>query len=116
MRLIDTRTLELRNFITRERPDYVILSHRWQEQESTLQEYREFLSLYFEAKARRPSDLSEQLGDDEELLCALQPAPGIRKVLEFRREALRQGYKWAWVDTVCTCLWICRSVTLQADY
>jgi hypothetical protein len=40
MRLIDTVTLELHEFFGKDAPLYAILSHRWEEDEVTFQDFR----------------------------------------------------------------------------
>jgi len=40
MRLIDTATLELHEFFGKHAPLYAILSHRWEEDEVTFQDFR----------------------------------------------------------------------------
>lgn len=74
MRLIDTTSLELKEFFDSYIPTYAILSHRWEADEITFQDYR---------KGRR------------------KDAAGYHKVKNFCAKAAQCGHKWAWVDTCC---------------
>lgn len=75
MRLINTNTLELREFFGAT-PRYAILSHTWEEEEVSLQEMKD----------RAPS---------------LATKKGYRKIVDYCHLAARQGYAWVWVDTCC---------------
>jgi hypothetical protein len=75
MRLINTRTLEVKEFSTNKRPEYAILSHRWLDEE-----------IYFQ-QIQNPRSHSWM--------------KGFEKVAGFCREAARNGFDWAWVDTCC---------------
>lgn len=75
MRLINTKTLEVKEFATNKRPEYAILSHRWLDGEISFQQIKD--------------------------LNAFSWMKGFQKVEGFCREALRNGYGWAWVDTCC---------------
>lgn len=76
MRLINTRTLELRQFNENNRPRYAILSHRWWDREEvTLQQWNEAKTY----SSRR----------------------GYRKIHDFCRKARSDGFEWAWADTCC---------------
>lgn len=77
MWLLETTSLELKEFMGRERPRYVILSHRWQGEELSLRDMK--------PKHR------EQLAS----------RPGYAKVRAFCDKARDEGYQWAWVDTCC---------------
>ncbi len=74
MRLIDTRTLELKFFIAEPEP-YAILSHTWGEDEVTFQDFLD------------PKKRSTQRGFEK-----------IRLTCE---QALKDGLHYAWVDTCC---------------
>ncbi|KAK0649212.1 heterokaryon incompatibility protein-domain-containing protein [Cercophora newfieldiana] len=75
MRLINTRTLDIKEFTGGALPPYAILSHTWGDEELTLQDMLE------KDKARRKA--------------------GFAKVEECCRQALKDGLEWAWVDTCC---------------
>lgn len=75
MRLINTSTLELKEFTESERPDFAILSHRWEHEEVSLQQFR-----------NAPSH---------------QDWRGYKKVKTFCAQALQDGYEWGWADTCC---------------
>jgi hypothetical protein len=74
MRLINTTTLEVKEFQTN-KPEYAILSHRWLDEEISFQ----------------------QIQDPK----ANSWGKGYLKVEGFCGEALRNGFDWAWVDTCC---------------
>ena len=74
MRLINTQTFELKDFGPRP-PLYAILSHTWREEEVTFQDM---------------SDLPEA-----------RKKKGFAKIERCCRQALRDGFDWAWVDTCC---------------
>ena len=87
MRLIDTETLQLHQYGSN-LPDYAILSHRWRdgpEGEATLQRFENFVK-------------NREIHSDGAVSAV---EAGIQKVLVFCDIAKRQGYEWAWVDTVC---------------
>ena len=54
MRLINTKTLELREFLGY-KGDYATLSHRWQDDEATLQDFREYVKRLRSYESRSPS-------------------------------------------------------------
>jgi len=63
--------------------EYAILSHRWTEQEV---DYNEIVKL---AKM------------DEEERTEIRQRGGYRKILQSCEQAMKDGYKWLWVDTCC---------------
>ncbi|ENH99332.1 hypothetical protein COCC4DRAFT_76544 [Bipolaris maydis ATCC 48331] len=73
MRLLNTETLELISFIGQV-PDYVILSHRWEEEE-----------IVFEDVSKVPLSMKR----------------GFLKVLGTCALAVKHGYKWVWIDSCC---------------
>ncbi|KAK0653028.1 heterokaryon incompatibility protein-domain-containing protein, partial [Cercophora newfieldiana] len=74
MRLINTQTLQLEQFLTK-RPPYAILSHTWGAEEVTFQDFM------------NPSVRKRKAGYKKiELTCS---------------QARKDGYKYAWVDTCC---------------
>lgn len=75
MRLINTRTLTLHDFVGRRPPPYAILSHTWGSRELTLQDFH-----------------------DHELR---QRLPGFAKVEATCRQARKEGLAYAWVDSCC---------------
>lgn len=76
MRLLDTATLNFKEFPDRPDKPYAILSHRWGAEEVTLKEFR---------KSRDK----------------IQHRAGYRKILEFCKVARARGYGLAWLDTCC---------------
>ncbi len=75
MRLLNTDTLEFAEFFGSP-PRYAILSHTWEDGEVSLREMMD----------GPPSVKNKQ---------------GYRKVVDYCRLAVQQGYAWAWVDTCC---------------
>ncbi len=75
MRLINTSTLELKQFVGAQVPAYAILSHTWEEDELTLQDLA------------NPQVASQKRG--------------FAKVKETCRLARQAGIDYAWVDTCC---------------
>ena len=76
MRVLNTETLDFREFPDLPDEPYAILSHRWRSTEVTYKEYR---------KSRD----------------SLQHLPGYKKVVDFCRIAQQRGFHYAWVDTCC---------------
>lgn len=76
MRLLNTKTFEFKTFFDSSLPKYAILSHRWgnEEEEVSYKQLR---------KGSVPPDL-----------------PGLLKIQAFCRLADKEGFQWAWVDTV----------------
>lgn len=79
MRLLNTTTLQLEEYIGSDVPEYAILSHTWGDQEVSFQEWlgREDISLNIQQKS------------------------GYVKIENFCRVAHRDGHLYAWVDTCC---------------
>ncbi|GKT65034.1 HET domain containing protein [Colletotrichum tofieldiae] len=74
MRLLNVDTLQLQEFYDHNVPDYAILSHTWQEEEATLQDLA------------NPASATKK---------------GFSKIRSCCAQAIRDGYKWIWVDTCC---------------
>ena len=81
MRLINSKTLELRSFLPHEIPDYVILSHRWGPEEVT---YR---------------NISQNPISDES--SPARQLRGFSKVKGTCQLASDNGYSWVWIDSCC---------------
>jgi hypothetical protein len=81
MRLLNTRSFELRSFGPRELPDYVILSHRWRLEEVTLKDITGCPVSDVENSARQLMGFSKVEG-----ACKL---------------AADDGYDWIWIDSYC---------------
>ncbi|KAK8065072.1 HET-domain-containing protein [Apiospora hydei] len=88
MRLINTTKIELIEVNEELAPRYAILSHRWEEEEVTLQEIQEL--------NRR--QLSEAVSHTANTIRAKK---GYTKLKSFATLALREGYEYIWVDTCC---------------
>lgn len=78
MRLINTETLEMHEFLPAYIPRYAILSHRWQEEEVSFKQY---------TKRHKYSEI--------------QQLKGFAKVEQFCRIARERQMEWAWIDTCC---------------
>ncbi|KUJ13974.1 uncharacterized protein LY89DRAFT_736976 [Mollisia scopiformis] len=74
MRLLNTKTLTLHYFAGKAVPDYVILSHRWEEEEVLFQ------------------DLQEGRGPK---------MSGYAKIEGCCAQARKNGWVYAWIDTCC---------------
>ncbi|KAF5515557.1 Vegetative incompatibility protein HET-E-1 [Colletotrichum siamense] len=74
MRLIDTTTLHLHNFVGSDRPDYAILSHTWDKEEVSLHEWME---------------------------ARIEAKRGFTKIQNACRIALVYGCDYIWIDTNC---------------
>jgi hypothetical protein len=80
MRLLNTQTLELTSFIG-EVPEYVILSHRWDEGEILFEDV-----------------LGEPLNSDNN---PAKTKRGFTKVLGTCKLAASDGFQWVWIDSCC---------------
>ena len=74
MRLLNTRSLEFKEFFDNDIPKYAILSHRWGDEEITFQEFR---------KGKK------------------RDSQGYAKVKRCCALAEERGEAWVWVDTCC---------------
>lgn len=74
MRLLNTSTLQVEDFLEREVPEYAILSHTWQEDEVTFQDIQ-----------------SAEVVDKK----------GYVKIRKCCDRAIADGYSYCWVDTCC---------------
>jgi hypothetical protein len=84
MWLINTETLELHRFMdASEAPAYAILSHTWGEYEMTLKDFR------------KKRNCTGRGYEKIKSCCAFA-----RAERWFDSGALRNGFKWAWIDTV----------------
>ncbi|KAH4479658.1 hypothetical protein HBH89_251970, partial [Parastagonospora nodorum] len=78
MRLINARTLEIVEFLSEGQiPSFVILSHTWEDEECTLQQMR-------------TPDHTE-----------IYRRKGYKKIQSCCKQALKDGFEWAWIDTCC---------------
>jgi hypothetical protein len=74
MRLIDTKTLTLKEFFGNQIPPYAILSHTWHEEEVSFQDWAD------------QSSASQK---------------GYKKIFDACQLAQKHGYDYIWVDTNC---------------
>lgn len=100
MRLINTATLQLHDFLDSHIPlSYAILSHTWGAEEISLHEWRAI-----ELKRDQDNDFANLLALSLQFGAWTQHTErkaGYRKVVDFCNICLRDGYEWAWVDTTC---------------
>ena len=80
MRLLNTTTFELEDFLGENTPEYAILSHTWGEEEIIFQ------------------DLSAQARSLDE---PWKTKKSFKKVSGFCSLANENGYQWCWIDTCC---------------
>ena len=74
MRLLTTDSLQFREFIDSRIPKYAILSHRWEEAEVSFHEFQNSIR---------------------------ERSASLLKVLQCCSMALRDGFKFIWIDTCC---------------
>jgi hypothetical protein len=72
MRLLNTSTLQVEDFLDRDVPEYVILSHTWEEEEVTFQEIQSF---------------------------ANPKKKGYTKIRSCCEKAASDGFAYCWIDT-----------------
>jgi len=84
MRLVNVKTMSLKEFIGSQVPEYAILSHTWEDEEVT---YKDF------TKNRH------------------RGMKGFAKIEKTCQIAASEGLEWAWVDTCCE--WIYRNVGVK---
>ncbi|KAK3681134.1 HET-domain-containing protein [Podospora appendiculata] len=77
MRLINTKTYELKEFMGSDIPRYAVLSHIWEEEEVTFQQFTQL-----------PRNKVAKM-------------KGYSKIQHTCRLARKSGIDWAWVDTCC---------------
>ncbi|KAI1263688.1 HET-domain-containing protein [Xylariaceae sp. FL1019] len=89
MRLINVKTLELKEFYD-DPPPYAILSHTWEKEEVTLQEYENATS--------RAAAVHGKLFERAQLVKAKS---GFRKIVGACKQTVRLDLQWLWCDTNC---------------
>ncbi|KAJ5740376.1 hypothetical protein N7493_000248 [Penicillium malachiteum] len=92
MRLINTKTLELEEFMDSQMPNYAILSHTWSTNEVSFQEMQ---GLSSEERAALTSN------SDTEVAAQTTPSTGYAKIKYTCQRARRAYMKYVWVDTCC---------------
>lgn len=86
MRLLSTRALAFCDFLGTDIPRYAILSHRWERDEMSYQDMMKEMERNNNSWPGPTDFLQKQ---------------GYRKISDFRRLALQDGYEYIWVDTCC---------------
>jgi hypothetical protein len=74
MRLINTTTIQVEEFLGHDTPEYVILSHTWEEEEVTLQDIQSF---------------------------GAPKKKGYKKIKKCCEKAASDGFTYCWIDTCC---------------
>jgi hypothetical protein len=92
MRLINTKTLILEEFLEAAIPPYAILSHTWGPEEVTYQDW-----LYVTKK--NPTRWGWVYIEDE--INKIKAQTGYTKVVSSCMQASKDGLDWIWVDTNC---------------
>jgi hypothetical protein len=83
MWLVNTATLELKEFGNCDRPRYAILSHTWANSNDEEVSFREMYAAATPRDSRTPSK------------------PGFHKIFKTCKIAKANGLGWAWIDTCC---------------
>lgn len=78
MRLLNTKTLDIHEFLPDDIPRYAILSHRWQKEEVSFKQYTK--------RHKYPK---------------IKRLKGFTKIEGFCRIARERRMEWAWIDTCC---------------
>jgi hypothetical protein len=81
MRLLNIHTWTLKEFISdNEVPPYAILSHTWNENEVSFQQW-------------------ESMATSNIMAAYINKMEGYQKIKKFGQEAANNGFDWVWVDT-----------------
>jgi hypothetical protein len=80
MRLLNVETLQLKTFSGNDVPDYVVLSHTWEDE------------VTFE-------DIAKEAISDESASC--RQKSGFSKIQGACNKAASHGYQWIWIDSCC---------------
>lgn len=99
MRLINTKSMELVEFFDKDVPEYAILSHTWEEEEITFEEYMCAFSASGTSSFTMWTALHEIVGPAVRER-VLQRA-GYHKIQKAAKRAKADGWKWIWIDTCC---------------
>lgn len=93
MRLINVDTLEMKEFPNHEEVLFAILSHTWEEEEITFQDFSDASNYPLNPEFSHPrlAQLSR----------ALSSMKGYPKLIDFCKKAKAEGFQWAWMDTCC---------------
>lgn len=81
MRLLNSTSLELREFFEQEIPPYAIISHRWTKEETT---YEDFLHAQVNSLVQQWTHY------------------GWIKISKACEIARAQSIEWIWIDTICS--------------
>jgi hypothetical protein len=98
MRLINTETLEMREFFDSQIPEhYAILSHAWDDEEISIQEWR------IVEEHKKSIEERTILFTSDSWIKKIKEKAGYRKVIDFCTLCQQPlyGFAWAWIDTCC---------------
>lgn len=79
MRLLNTFTFELQEFVDHNIPEYAILSHRWEDEEITYQDVTNFYLTKEEVETKK----------------------GWFKLQRCCQQSTFDGHDWVWIDSCC---------------
>ncbi|KAF5363057.1 hypothetical protein D9758_012640 [Tetrapyrgos nigripes] len=97
MRLLNTKTLRLQEFLT-DIPRYAILSHTWENEEVTFQDIQNIVNL---ADTRNVQQLTYEDIRAFLLSAQLPVKKGYTKVVQACVRARNSAFDWIWIDSCC---------------
>ncbi|KAF5363083.1 hypothetical protein D9758_012621 [Tetrapyrgos nigripes] len=95
MRLLNTRTLRVREFFTYI-PRYAILSHTWEDEEVTFQDIQNIATLADTCNGRQLT-----FDDIRAFLPPAQLKKGYKKIVQACVRARNSAFDWIWIDSCC---------------
>ncbi|KAF5363052.1 hypothetical protein D9758_012645 [Tetrapyrgos nigripes] len=95
MRLLNTKTLRVQEFLT-EIPLYAILSHTWEAEEVTFQDIQNIATL-----AATCNERPVTFDDVKAFLPTAQLKKGYTKVVQACVRARNSAFDWIWIDSCC---------------
>ncbi|KAF5363021.1 hypothetical protein D9758_012657 [Tetrapyrgos nigripes] len=95
MRLLNTKTLRVREFLT-DIPRYAILSHTWEAEEVTFQDIQNIATLAATCHERPVT-----FDDVKAFLPTAQLKKGYTKVVQACLRARSSAFDWIWIDSCC---------------
>lgn len=88
MRLLNAKTLTFEEFYDNQVPKYTILSHRWEEEEVSYQDFRAHRRRKLESISKRSKGFHKT-------------SKGFTKIEACCRMTVSHGYQYTWIDTCC---------------
>ena len=89
--MLNTSTLDFHDFFDSNTPEYAILSHRWGAEEASFQDLEQHLH-----QKERVSPSPKQTVQDP-----FEGHEGFAKIKKCCAVALKDDFKWVWIDTCC---------------